>query len=434
MAFCDQRGIELKDGLAKNLQPTMLESDRKLLLDAAAEWDARRREHLDALCKILLDAAGTESAKQWKSRIDSLRDALRRFSDTLRNVAKPLEGPMQFLRVNATADDKFVNALAAAVVVAEARDYMVEYLAVLRTETRNLETKWATLLSQHASYQAQEAAVIEQVEAMVRQAAANARELDTRIASGIAATISTTKDALQALPEGTPDRIEVPMNNELVIAGLAVDLFRVLKVGIDDQACRFERYMREETGSVLFIFQDVREDTQQFIDKYGYRAVLEREQAANRALDTFAANAWNSSGNKVDAEKFAEAARILIKGHVNTARNIWDDFVLKHEKKFFGPVGPDISKALLDRDLFENKYRNLQADTVHELAARWRSNARELWGVSLSGLPPHVADTYASALKGKLRDLDELLRDPLLRRFGEGMKVVVENGLSMIKK
>jgi uncharacterized protein (DUF2267 family) len=213
-----------------------------------------------------------------------------------------------------------------------------------------------------------------------------------------------------------------------------VDLFRTLKIGIEDQTTRFERYMREETGSVLFVFQDVREDTQQFIDKFGYKAVLEKEQVANRFLDAVLANGATSSGNKTDAEKFVEAAHILIKGHVNNAKNTWDDFVTKHERKFFGPVGPDISKALLDRDQFESKYRNLQAENLQELASRWRSNARELWGVSFSGIPPHMAETYRNALKDKMRDLDTLLRDPLLTRFGDGMKVVVENGMSMIVK
>ena len=434
MAFCDQRGLELQAGLARNLHPHMAESDRTLLLAAVTEWDARRREHLDALCKILLEPSGTETAKLWRARIESLREALRKFSDTVRNVARPLEGPRQFLQVNAAADDKFLTALAATVAAAEARDYMVEYLAVLRNETRNLETKWQALLAQHGSYHAQELAVIEQVEAMVRQAAVNARELDGKMASTIASTVSTTKSGLQGLPEGAPDAGQIPMNNELVIAGLTVDLFRTLKVGIEDQTSRFERYMREETGSVLFVFQDVREDTQQFIDKFGYRTVIEKEQAAFRALDAFVANGATSSGNRHDAEKFAEAARILVKGHANSARNTWDDFVTKHEKKFFGPVGPDFTKALLDRDQFENKYRNLQADNLHELASRWRNNARELWGVSFSGLPPYLAETYANALKSKLRELDELLRDPLLRRFGDGMKVVMENGLSMIRK
>jgi hypothetical protein len=34
---------------------------------------------------------------------------------------------------------------------------------------------------------------------------------------------------------------------------------------------------------------------------------------------------------------------------------VWDDFVVKHEKKFFGPVGPNIARALLDGDMFETK-------------------------------------------------------------------------------
>jgi hypothetical protein len=207
----------------------------------------------------------------------------------------------------------------------------------------------------------------------------------------------------------------------------------LMLVGVDTQATRFESYFREEIGSVLFLFQDFRQDTKEFIGKFGYKEVSKREDDARSALDAFKSAAASSSGNKTDAEQFAEAAGILIKGHVNNAKNTWDDFVSKHEKKFFGPVGPDVAKALLDRDVFENKYERLQARDLNDLAAKWRSDIRETWDVSFSGIPPTLAQRYRKELAEKLRDLDEILRRPFLDRFRDGFKTSLDNAERMIR-
>jgi len=212
-----------------------------------------------------------------------------------------------------------------------------------------------------------------------------------------------------------------------------VDAFRALSAGVDDQRTRFERYMREEMGAVLFLFQDFREDTQRFIDEFGYREVTEREEAANRALAAIASNGATTSSNRTDAETFATAATILVKGHVNNARNTWDDFVEKHQEKFFGPIRQAFSRALLDRDAFEARYARLQAADMAELAARWRDNARTVWGVDAAGLPPHIAESYRNALRDELRKLDELLRDPVLERFGTSMRAVMDNAWSVMR-
>ena len=433
MAFCGKRGIELRESLERSPPPGMPEADRRVLLTAVNDWDGERSSVLGGLC-VLLEPGGGEAAGLWRGGADRLRDHLRRFSESLRNVSSPIEGSLHFIQSNAAADEAFVSAIGKAVAVAEARDYMVKYLEIVRQETASLEVKWEKVVSEHASYQQQELAVIEQIDALVRDAIVKARDLDAKVAGFIADWISKTKNALQSIPEGGADAMNVPNNNELAAAGLTIDTFRALSAGIEDQRARFERYMREELSSVLFLFTDFRKDTQGFIEKYGYQTVLNQEEAANKALSEMVSSSSTSSGNKADAEEFAEAARTLIKGHVNNAKNTWDAFVEKHEEKFFGPVGPNISRALLDRDLFESKYQNLQAANLNELAAKWRHNAREIWGVDFSGIPPHIAESYRNALKDKLRDLDDLLRDPLLQRFRENMNVLIENTSSFITR
>jgi bisphosphoglycerate-dependent phosphoglycerate mutase len=103
------------------------------------------------------------------------------------------------------------------------------------------------------------------------------------------------------------------------------------------------------------------------------------------------------------------------------------------ECEFFGPIKLDFQRALLDRDLFENKYQRLQANDLHQLAEQWRNNLREVWSISFDGIPAKHAETYKNALKEKLRDFDEITREPLLKRLGDTIKIVLDNGMSLMR-
>ncbi len=433
MGFADSRRQELRDAIEKYAPPLTAEIETKALLPAAIEWGDARSEHLDALCRILREQDGTSSAEAWKHRTDEMRSDLAKFAEALRSVSNPSDWARNYVQSNTAADEKFVAAVERARVAAEARDYMVGYLKTLREETENLETKWQKVVSEHGTYQQQEAAVIEQVERLIRDAAAQAQDLDAKMRQLIGDAVAKAKQALDPLPTSGADAAGIPGDDVIQVAGLGIETFRALAAGIEDQRMRFESYFRQETGSVLFLFHDFRETTKNFIDNYGYAKVQEQEEKANTALGDIASSGGTSSANRSDADQFTEAARILVKGHANNAKNTWDAFVQKHEHKFFGPVGPDLAKALLDRDLFSQKYERLQADNLNRLAEMWRSNAREVWGVDFSGLPPTRADAYKNALRDKLRDLDSLLRDPLLKRFSDSMTTVMENAASTIR-
>lgn len=435
MSFAIARGAELREALDKPVGvPLPPAADVALLRDAAEKWIEARREHLDALLELLKEPDTKPQTDAWEKRIDTFKDDLKRFGSALGSSSNASEWARAFLSMNTTADEKFIAALEKAAVVPESRDYMTSYLQIIGQQMKDLETKWNATVSKHESFEDQEQAAIEEVRKIIADAISRARDLDSKIVSAIGSTLEKIRDLIQGLPEGGADAMNIPFNNELVIAGTAVERFKDLMVGVDTQRTRFESYFREEISSVLFLFQDFREDTKEFIDKFGYKEVLEREDDARGALDSFKSAAASSSGNKIDAEQFAQAAAILLKGHSNNAKNTWDDFVEKHDKKFFGPVGPNVVKALLDREVFEDKYERLQARDLNELAEKWRSNIRETWDVSFSGIPDKLAERYRKELAEKLRDLDEILRRPVLDRFGDAFKTCLDNAESMIRK
>lgn len=423
--------LESVDGAVAMIPPT--DAEKKILREAIVQWSKVREEKLDALVKLLGEQTPDPRFDKWREHVRSLKDALATFCSTQARLQQPpTEWSARFVASNGVAETAFVDALEAAVVAAEARDTLTKYVRDVREEIKSLETKWESITASHRSYESQEHAVIEQVERMINEATSNARDAHTKLVEAVSASVKSTADQLDRLPEGGTDTANVPADNAIKIIGNMIERWQYLKAGIEDQKYRFEGYFREELGTPLLLFQDFRQDTQKFIDDFGYEDAVEALTDGLRGLDAIVSRGGTSSANQADAKTFAEAAKIMLQGHGNTAKNTWDDFVTKHKGKFLGPVSPDFAKALLDRETFQRKYDRLAVADLHTLAKMWRDGSRTVYGVDFSGLPPHVAETYKAALRPSLERLDAILADPVLDRFREAFNRALENASGKI--
>lgn len=433
MAF-EERGKELEQSIRTNVPAGGADSrEEKALIDAAKQWGSARAEHLDALLLILREQDGTASSEAWKDRAAKLRSDLDTFSKALGSVSDPAEWARTVVASNVAADDKLVAAVERAVIAAEVRDTMVGYLDTMSDEMEILEAKWSRLEDEHEAFLAVQLQPFEEVEKDVSAKLAEMRDLSVRMKDTILDWVEKSKELYEGMPEGGPDTAGIPFDNEAKVAGLVVQGFRALAAGIETQRMRFERYMREETSSVLFVFGATRDDTKRFIEKYSYRFIEDEEKEASNALGDISSSGGTSNGNRTDADHFVDAARILIRGHSNNAKNAWDAFVLEHEEKFFGPVAPNIEKALFDRAVFEERYERLRPHDLLDLAEMWRNDYRLTWDVDFTGVPVKQTEEFKKQVGQQMRELDELLRDPLLGRFADSMKVVLENTGTMIK-
>ena len=423
--------LESVDGAVAMIPPT--DAEKKILREAIVQWSKVREEKLDALVKLLGEQTPDPRFDKWREHVRSLKDALATFCSTQARLQQPpTEWSARFVASNGVAETAFVDALEAAVVAAEARDTLTKYVRDVREEIKSLETKWESITASHRSYESQEHAVIEQVERMINEATSNARDAHTKLVEAVSASVKSTADQLDRIPEGGADPAGIPADNAIKIIGKMIECWQYLKAGIEDQKYRFESYFREELGTPLFLFQDFRQETQRFIDKFGYEDAVEALTDGLRGLDAIVSRGGTSSANQADAKTFAEAAKIMLQGHGNTAKNTWDDFVTKHKGKFLGPVSPDFAKALLDRETFQRKYDRLAVADLHALAKMWRDGSRTVYGVDFSGLPPHVAETYKAALRPSLERLDAILADPVLDRFREAFNRALENASGKI--
>ncbi|HWO17370.1 MAG TPA: hypothetical protein VNO30_01295 [Kofleriaceae bacterium] len=405
-------------------------AEQSILMQSIVDWNAKRAEHLDALLDILTEDTKEPRIDKWKSRVSALKDALSVFCKTDTRLPQPATAAsLALVLTNAISEADLVEAVEAALPAVEARDAVTRYIDAVREETKTLETSWASVIASHKSYEAQELAVIEQVERMLTEVARDIGSLQSDLKKLATASIQTASAVVSKMPEGGANEADIPADNEIQVADQIIDRWQLLKTGMDTEEYRFQTYFREELGGPLLVFQDFREETKKFIDEYGYSKLLEQVEKAKAALDPIRSSG-TTPANLKDGEAFVTAAKLILQLHATNAKKIWDDFATKHEGKFFGPIKPDISKALLDRDEFEKKYERLQAHNLHSLLQMWRDSSREPFGIDFSGLPAHVADQYKAAIRPALERVDEVLKQPVLDRFGANFKVALQNAFN----
>lgn len=436
MGITDARNKELLEGAqAPGVVPGPPEQELAVLKEAVSGWSRVRDEHLNGILNLLSERTKDPLIDKWKDKVRSLQDGLATFCKVQDRLPPPAsEWSRNFIRANGEADAKVLTVLEKAGVAMQIRDTLVQYADAVTEETKNLEVKWNAIVSEHQSHKEREEKVLADVRTLIETSIQAAKELDGRLGAVLAAGVQKLRDGLDQLPEGGANAIDFPVSDEGVkIAASMVDRWKVLRTGIDDQRARFELYFQQDAGGPLLVFGNFRADTQRFIDKFGYGKALEAEERARSALDALVSEAGTSSGNIDDNKQFAEAAKILLKAHVTNAKDIWDEFVRKHEQKFFGPVGPDFARALLDQDLFEEKYERLQAANLLELTEKWRDKSRNTWDVDFSGIPSEVVDAYKYKIGAHLLAIDAELKEPLLDRFRENFKIVLQNVRMKIK-
>lgn len=411
MGFADARGTEQRESIEKpNVSPKPPDEELKALTAAVKEWDGKRREHLSQLLKILEPTSDTGSADQWRNRADQFGSDLRTFGEALRSVSNASEWSKNWVQMNVKGDSAFASALVDAKIVAETRDSLIKRFAMVEEQKTNLEKKWENLLKDAKDFEKDQNAIIEDLQKLQEKAAYEAKSFLSKFAHEIAdLPVKLNKEL--GVPGRVPKGMPIPGKTYVEIAALFIQTWRALRPGFDADVVRLQALFVQETGSTLFLFGKFRKDTAEFIQKFGYKASQEEYDRAKRALDDFVSRAGTSSGNKTDAQQFAEAAGIHLAGHLNRVKQSWDSFAEKHEKKFFGPVGPDIRKALLDRDTFHDKYEKLLANDLHSLLSKWRAEERSIINVPLEGFDDESKSYLREVLTNDLRELDAALQE-----------------------
>jgi hypothetical protein len=278
--------------------------------------------------------------------------------------------------------------------------------------TSLLDTKWEGLLSLDGTYDELEKRAVDDMQQMVRELTHEISREETNWLSQLVIAKNEGKGKVVMSPMAAI-RTSIKGSLELMLktTGKYKETKQRLKDGI-----------RSESGGVFFLFRDVRRDTDTFLRENQFQRAKGAYDDARQGMDKVA-SACTTSGQKEDIGRLSKDLLDALSKHLSATESTQNEFIKRHEKKFFGPVGPDIKKALNETEQWRDWERSLISQDLDSLARKWRSDAESLFELDSSNFTEENRDLFRRMVK---EDLERFVKmsDEMAREYDEAIAVL----------
>lgn len=374
-----------EEELLSKLEPLLKEAEEKQTV--AKEQIEKERTMLRAACRDYLNSRNSfmnqmleglsstynDQENPFKNSISNLAPVVSRsFSERIKNVGTPSPQADLFCMRVEIEEATFMVALGHTVIAASKRDYLFKYEGIIKKQIEDLEKRWNEVKRAHENYDTVEKEIADALINVIKEAAQEAA----------AKTATKGETAVKVIDIGLKLPIPSPPGplGELVTIAkeglkIAINSWKAKNDFFSARMQQFQDAYKSEVGTTLVLFKDFREETKEFIDDFGYDKAQKESETGERALNDFI-SACATDGQKYDAGVFSDEAKKAIKAKLETGKRIWDEFVQKNEKKFFGPVGPEISEALLSLSAWKEKKSVMLYPNLYTLLKDWRDETR----------------------------------------------------------
>jgi hypothetical protein len=395
---------ERLDEMVEQIEAQVEDSNEQSLFVEAVEDYIQTRDNILTALKISIenDDEGDMQA-EWESVIANLSDlpGLSDLSGSLSSdAAKELYD--QFM----DEEQAWVSALSV-LETAAYRDDLVALRIRLATMTELLETKWQGFLNDDGQLDEKQWKVMADIYGIL---AALARDSDGK-RQVIRNNIQIVTDLLaktNVLSGVVPGEIASAVSQATGIIAETAKTYNQYKTALESLRPQLQELIGKELG-LFVIFGETRKDTQLFVNENGYDIMKAHYGEAESELKSFAG--VGTSGQRDDAAAFVNDTLNLLSRHVSEGKEIFDDFVTKHELKFFGPVGPDIQEYLVETEVWRteaDKARNLD-----RFLSALRDDTNTFFNVSLSvdGITDYEREYFEDEFSEDMGALKKAIED-----------------------
>ena len=378
--------------------------ERNAFIDAVGEYIELRDDALLDLVELIKLSEGDRES-EWRSVISRISGIpeLADVDDDLTSEAA-LDLYDQFM----DEEQEWVSALSV-LETAAYRDDLVNLRIRLANMTTELDTKWTGLLNDDGRLDERQLRVMADIYGVLSQLATQS---DTRR--------QTVRNSLQVVTEllsrvdvisgAVPGEVASAVNQALGVIAEATKLYNDSVTAYEALRPQLRDLAGQELG-LLVIFNETRQDTQLFVNENGYDIMKELYDDAESELEDF--EGVGTSGQQEDAEVFVGLIIDPLEDRLAEGGNIFNQFVAKHNLKFFGPVGPDIREFLVDTKVWLEQADSLSDLDLQTVLSTWRSDSNSFFGVSLAGdgITDYEREFIREALASDLEDLQEAIDD-----------------------
>ncbi len=400
--------------------------EKAAVLDAIERFGNGRASRLERLANVV-DLKG-DAEKRWESEATLLRsDMHSTLADALRNVKTPTMLGLRIVTGATLEEDKLCDAVEKARPVAAAMDAIVTYNKELSEKIDALKAKWEESQRLAEAIMRDESTVIEELTAVMKQAVEAQASLAMNRRETVRAWIKASADAASLVGSALP--IPQPVKDLLKNAKEAADLWEKLAADLPARKARYEAYFQRDHTSLLVMFSGTRQDAQDFLDKHDYtRMALDWTSKARAALADVR-SACQTAGQTADIEECNKIALSRIDEAEKAAKERWDRFVSENKEKFFGAFTPELDKALLGSEKWNEAYRRIAAVNLQGLLSRWiDDDARDWREIEQAQMPDAWREEFRNAVKESLHKLAKT-EEEIVRNTSPDMLMVWISGM-----
>ncbi|HZJ10918.1 MAG TPA: hypothetical protein VFD39_14565 [Trueperaceae bacterium] len=376
--------------------------ERNAFVDAVGDYIEQRDDALLELVEFIKETEGDQEG-EWRSVLSGISGipVLADVDDDLTSEAA-LDLYDQFI----DEEQEWVSALSV-LETAAYRDDLVNLRIRLANMTVQLDEKWNGLLNDDGQLDERQLRVMADIYGILAQLA---RDSDTkrqtvRNSLQVVTDLLTRVDVVSGV---VPGEVASAITQALGIIAESTKQYNTYVTAVEALRPRLRELSGQELG-LLVIFNETRADTQLFVNENSYDIMKELYDEAEGELEGF--EGVGTSGQQDDAEVFVGLLIDPLEDRLAEGGNIFNAFVAKHNLKFFGPVGPDISEFLVDTKVWLAEAERVSDLDLQRVLSSWRSDANSFFGVSLSGdgITDYEREFIEDALSSDLEDLQEAI-------------------------
>ena len=371
-----------REAAAANVAPkAQLDVEQTMLRRACMDYVLSRNRLLDDIWRVLDAPAGNPREPLVRNILATLAPLAKRgFSERIRNLSAPTAQADLFCIRAENEEAAFFAGLSKVVEMASKRDLAAQYLAAVKKQADDLDVRWKDLERQHGVHEeAQKRTADELLKMLSGAAAAAAAKTATRNEQIVKALAILLKLPIEKLLP------EIELKNALNLLREAVKYWRAVYDMTPVRKQMLRSAYLSEAGTTVVLYRDFHAETRRFIEAFGYERLLKECGRGEAALEEFVA-ACPSDGQKADMRIFVDELKRVLRLRRDEGKACWDDFVKRHERKFFGPMSPQNLEAMLSDKAWHER-ENLIVNT-HEnllsLLSAWRDEAKQHQFISMS--------------------------------------------------
>ena len=390
-ALASERLDEMVETIEEQLEEG---EERDTFIESVEEYMEERNDALASLAELVAETDEGELRGQWDSIVQDIMDI-----PVLSDLDDELSSETALDLYNQFVDEErawFLN-LSQINPVAY-RDEIVALRLRLATMTQLLEDKWEGLLNDDGQLDEKQLKVMADIYGIVAGLAkdSDASRQKLRDKAQAVAEVASSETVSSSFPG--------PVGDLLTILVEAVKYYNTYKTTLEGLQPQVKDLTEKELG-LLVIFNDTRRDTQLFVEGNNFDTMKALYGEAEDEIESFAD--VGTSGQQYDAEDFVDLVTDYLSKHVSEGETIYNNFVTKHNLKFFGPISADFKESLLETQVWlaeADKVRNLD---LEEYLSALRDDANSFFGVNLS--VDGITDEEREFIEGQLSsDLDAL--------------------------